>query len=461
MKPRSSLATTSLALLSHLAVVSAQLHIVHPDGMFMESEGWIYGSTATFGNPLFNERVKGEVLYGKSQDNHCSKHYDLPHMENAAYETFSQARLVVVDRGDCTFVTKVRIAQDVHHAAGVIIIDKKGSTATPKEIQEIVMADDGNGHFVDIPCILISRSEGDDLLKGLEGQRIFAELAWDVPQSEVVRVDYWMSTGDMRQMKFAKDLKSTVADKLMFQMQWVPHYNVFELQVVEHMCYRNNRRHCAPQPKEGDDSVNGEDVAEEDLRQLCIWSVTAEHGNDHGALYSKAWWDYIEHFVDRCPVVEDHTKVVEEYRFGKTCSENLINRLGIPLDLVQACMLDKEEEFLTREAEHFSWSAVGLRVNGVRYRGAMRADEVGKVICRGFSDPPPQECNEILYGPTYSIPQAVEDVMPVLLGAFIVFVCVALQRRYKLTKSEVRDEVMLEVQSQMAEYARLTTPRGR
>lgn len=60
----------------------------------------------------------------------------------------------MVDRGGCSFVTKVR---NIAHSGGkaAIIVDNK-----PENISEITLSDDGTGAGIRIPAVLISKGEG-------------------------------------------------------------------------------------------------------------------------------------------------------------------------------------------------------------------------------------------------------------------------------------------------------------
>ena len=60
--------------------------------------------------------------------------------------------IVLVDRGDCSFVQKVRHAQDIG-ASAVIIADN----VDQEDVDHIVMSDDGTGGNLYIPSVLISK----------------------------------------------------------------------------------------------------------------------------------------------------------------------------------------------------------------------------------------------------------------------------------------------------------------
>ena len=62
--------------------------------------------------------------------------------------------IVIVERGHCSFVTKVR---NIEHAGGrlALIIDEK-----EENIENVIMVDDGNGNGIRIPSMLIGKKDG-------------------------------------------------------------------------------------------------------------------------------------------------------------------------------------------------------------------------------------------------------------------------------------------------------------
>jgi hypothetical protein len=71
--------------------------------------------------------------------------------------------IFLVDRGHCSFVTKVRNIQNNGGSLAVIIDDK-----VDEEIKKVIMSDDGTGAGITIPAMLISKKDGDILKKFLK-----------------------------------------------------------------------------------------------------------------------------------------------------------------------------------------------------------------------------------------------------------------------------------------------------
>ncbi|MFQ5856383.1 MAG: S8 family serine peptidase [Anaerolineae bacterium] len=86
-------------------------------------------------------------------------------------------KIALVDRGDCTFVTKVRNAQ----TAGAVAVIVVNNVAGPP----IGMADDGSGSDITIPTVMISQSDG-DLIKGeLPGVSVTLSMNIEISRPEL------------------------------------------------------------------------------------------------------------------------------------------------------------------------------------------------------------------------------------------------------------------------------------
>lgn len=459
------------AALSALWGVEAQIRVVAPEHLAQQfrrgdgSQGAIYGATATFGAPYYGERVLGRLLYGESLHgkDHCEPDdYSLAPPPGSATSEHAQGaelvNVVLVRRGQCTFVTKVRVAEgkDAH---AVIVVDKESSTKTPEEIQHVVVADDGWGDSIKIPSVLISRDEGQKLIDAAREGTVVVELAWDIPHAEVVLADFWMSSGSRESLEFLERFKSC-AETLRYHLQFEPHYHIFSLPEgagLAHLCADGwKAKHCAPDP-DGPGPITGADVANEDLRQLCIWRTTriADEQNFQGATYSQLFWEYVVRLGADCPV----DAADADYRFGDKCSARAMEKVGIDVAQIHRCERENADKYLDEQIKNVAWSPQALRLNGWRYSGPLDPEAVLKAICSGYASPP-QECRDLLGGSGIATLVAGALTLPLLawsvLGLALLLAAVFVFYRRHVTKSVrkvLREEVMLEVQSQMAEYA--------
>jgi len=326
---------------------------------------------------------------------------------------------------------------------------------------------------------LISRTEGEKLIAAVTRSQVIIELAWDVPTNHVVVTDLWMSSGSRESMKFLKDF-SPKRKALNDAVKFVPHYHVFGMtssvavpaQDYNDLCSASDAQYCAEDP-DGSGPVTGKMVLDEDVRQLCIHELTKVKHDPNEDLkrkgvvtveYAAKFWDYVEKLMDRCPV--DGDKEPAE-RFGRECSEALMRDVGIDADKVRNCVMSTKEDKLRQERQNVAWSPRALRINGWRYSGTMDADLVTRAICAGFIRQP-DACAQLVepVNPFKNMPHDPPQPEGISFSfLFIVLLIIAtcsggvlVLYKHTLTKSihtALREEVMLEVQSQMDTYKQL------
>jgi len=470
-------------LLAALPVGHCQIKVITPPELlskFHSSRGRIAGSTATFGAPFYGDVVMGRLVYGLSKHNdvYCSQEdYDVPspetfQTEGSSYRKVKLLNIIMVRRGKCSFTTKVKVAQD-KGAHAVIIVDREDSPLTAESLANIIVADDGYGSSVYIPSVLISKEDGQQLISAAQSTEVVIELAWNLPTDHVVTMDMWMSSGSSQSMQFLKDFapkRRTLNEVMIFN----PHYAVFSMDtndpaVYSGVCLENagsKGEFCAEDP-DGAGDVTGKEVLEEDVRQLCIHEATKvarssmEVSRSGLAVeYAEKYWDYMEKYPERCPVDGTGSK-----KFGEECSIEVMKEVRIDADEIVQCAMTSKVEKLRQQLKDTAWSDQAIRVNGWRFKGIVTADLVVRAICSGFIHQP-AECSKLVEKRDVFVPYVVPVSGGVSFGELLAwllatvalgFVCMLMYKRYlkKEMRSTLREEVMLEVQAQMGEYAQL------
>jgi len=373
--------------------------------------------------------------------------------------------IILVRRGECTFAQKVRVAA-AKGAHAVVVVDKEKSDLTSEEIQKIVMASDGLGDDIRIPSILVSKDDGKKLIEAVQAGHVMAELAWDIPRGEVVIADFWMSSGSRESTEFLTRFKES-AELLQYHLQFIPHYHLFSLpegkdttslclQKIDSCpeCQVAHEEFCAPEPEQVG-PITGADVVNEDLRQVCIWQTTSRKQQENGASYSQAFWDYVVKYGETCA----------GRSFGYDCSLKVMSGLGISVPEVEGCIKKNYRTILADHLVSVAWSAQALRLNGWRYSGPLDPETVLKALCSGYASPL-RECIELLDGYTevYYTPGITFStvIVTIVIVGLTLVVAVDLYRRHvtRSVRKVLREEVMLEVQTQMADYIELEDNGG-
>jgi hypothetical protein len=429
-----------------------------------------------FGAPFYGDRILGRLVYGASKGhNHCNEtDYAVPDMdilqskEGPAHDQVRLINIIMVRRGECSFVTKVKVAS-AKGAHAVIIVDREDSPLKSHDLQNIIVADDGYGKKISIPSVLISHFDGDKLIDACKAGEVVIELAWVIPTGVTVTMDLWMSSGSRESHMFLKDFWDN-RKKLNEVVKFLPHYHIFsstpENGGYNDLCTDETAKYCAEDP-DGSGDITGRDVVEEDVRQLCIHEKTRVRRYRHdkktaeAVYYAEKWWDYVTQLFQECPI-DGETK---DTRFGEKCSYALMERLDIDTKQIRHCFDTTKDAKLESERINKAWSPRALRVNGWRYKGILDAELVTRAVCSGFVKKP-TECSEILKPRDPTVKYLTRDVGGISFSTLVVaFICLAafigcvmfLYRKFLNTSlhARIREEVMLEVTTKMEEYRQL------
>lgn len=333
--------------------------------------------------------------------------------------------ILMVDRGACRFITKVRNAQRAG-AAAVLIADDRcvcdhdacthgnthGCEASPPSI-----VDDGSGGDISIPSFMLYKEDADAVKQVLqENQPVVISMGFAVPAPDArVEYDLWsLPTSDkflQQQQQNADDnfwlSLRTLAVAMGKHAQFTPHFAIIDGSsqgcrgiAPDSSRSRNNNnnnnpcftmctnygRYCAYDPdNDFQVGVSGADIVTESLRRICIWK---RYGEDDGI--GAKWWDYVHYFSTMC------YKDGNLARFNdKTCILDALRKASIEPSTIESCMNDSGgvqndapnvllEESITTQRESSNVMLPSVWVNQVPVRGALSLKEILSAICAGF-----------------------------------------------------------------------------
>mmetsp|Transcript_69255 Transcript_69255/g.150730 ORF Transcript_69255/g.150730 Transcript_69255/m.150730 type:complete len:495 (-) Transcript_69255:61-1545(-) len=386
-----------------------------------------------------------------------------------------RAAIALVHRGECSFASTAAAAE-LWGADFAVVVDAESGTRTSNEVRSVLLGEDDGAASASSPsAVLVSRYDGQRLAAASPaGEPAMVELSWLSPDLEVAVLDFWMSSGSAESGKFLETFRGSAA-ALKSSLQFVPHYEIFSVPndpsgSHEDICNDLNWKYCAapPDSDSGDAGlVTGADVVDEDVRQLCLWRVTAtrDEALPTSANYSRGFWDYVSALSSECPVVGPDVA----RRFGEQCSFRLMKELSLPVYRVLGCAASHTMEYLDEQLRNPS-PPQQLLLNGRGFEGTLDAELVVRELCAGFSQPPPA-CAELLPGlqpwrPTKArLSAASMPTAPMLAWLFFfVMLCVVLaffasrRRQTTTVRKAIREEVMSEVLTQMSDYLPVEEP---
>jgi len=381
---------TIIPLMIESRKVTSTLQVHLPKDL--NREGGYEHREALFGVPPYGGSIQ-QIVHYAGDNNLC----DGTLSSTSGSSGYNKPFILLVDRGGCTFVQKVRNGQH-SGAAAVIIADNvcqcKHSDECPAEKgkcekREPIMADDGSGNDITIPSLLIFKQDGDVLKQILASNSpLRIEMAWSVPNpDDHVEYDLWTSPVDVTSIRFKTQWKDA-AIALKSRVSFTPHMYLYDGMAAkcrskegENECYTlctNVGRYCSIDPDNDlDKGISGANVVEESLRRICISKF-----DDEGLFY----WEYIRQFME-CDNGADF--------MSPDCFNPAMKRAGINVANVQKCMEDsgglkvpERNKLLQVELNDVESKGVVVVpvafVNNVPIRGALDFDVVFKAVCAGF-----------------------------------------------------------------------------
>jgi len=405
-----SVATAAIAMLvvgaeAGTSTISSKFQIHLPQTLV--KQGGYDHREALFGVPPYGGSIQQNLYYADSDL--CSPNvntrggFPTRGTDKTGMLPWPSPYILMVDRGGCTFVNKVRNAQR-SGAAGVIIadntclcsaVDSCTSTAgVACETREPIMADDGSGSDISIPSFLIFKQDADPIIAEMKANHVVrVEMSWSLPNPDA-RVEYelWTTPTDTVSREFQRQFKEA-AIALDSHAYFTPHMYIYDGlksgcqdSKGENQCYNlctNNGRYCATDPDNDlDKGISGADVVKESLRRHCIWKL---YGENNGI--GKEWWDYVNEFMFRC----DN----EMFFANDECANDCFSHANIEPGKIDSCMKDSgglegDNTNTILEVQLADKDASGVvilpaaYVNSVPIRGSLEFATIFKAICAGY-----------------------------------------------------------------------------
>lgn len=126
--------------------------------------------------------------------------------------------VILLERGSCSFVTKVRNVEKA--GANVALIgDSKVENS-----EDFIMSDDGSGHSITIPSFFIRHKTAEAFKKFFaDGEEIILKVKIETGHSDgITKVDLWFSTPfdlSMTMLQTLRDFLPRFGDKVKFDLK--------------------------------------------------------------------------------------------------------------------------------------------------------------------------------------------------------------------------------------------------
>lgn len=406
--------------------VSSRLQVQVPKSLFRD-KGYDHRE-ALFGSPPYGGSIAQNVYYTDSDFCDPSAVDKTTGWPTRAIdpatnkpEAWPSPFILMVNRGECSFVQKARNAQHAG-AAGLLIADNlclctdsaclnmTTPDNTPAGFQncqntEPIMADDGSGGDITIPAFLMFKQDAYEIIKEVKDRDspVQVEMSWSLPHPDSkVEYELWSVPSETVSKEFQKKWKD-IALKMGEKAYFTPRQYIYDgiksrcqTSDGKNMCFNlctNQGRYCATDPDNDlEHGITGAEVVEEALRRICVWKHFGEK-DGLGTMY----WDYIGEFLKRCDS--------DDFFSNKDCIKDVYKNSKIEGKRIEQCMEDSgglsentPNSLLDREIDAAMRKGVvvlpTMFINSAPMRGALSTETVFGAVCAGFqSGSEPSICN--------------------------------------------------------------------
>jgi len=379
--------------------ISSKFEILSPADL----TGEVDHQGALFGRNPVGQSIQSHVYY--TTRSLCGETPDTPQSVK------KQGYILLVDRGGCSFVEKVRNAQK-DNATAVLIADNTCLCSfaefcapdQPCEDSEPTMDDDGTGSDVRIPSMLLPKPDADKLRDELmNGTMVELKLSWPVPKATdgVSEYTLWLTPDDVVSHQFLMsfhEAAKALGNKAIFRPRMYVQdgtlkgcriYN--ESDPCPGFC-TNHGRYCESRSYYDFENYEnkGTKMVVESLRRACIWEVYGKDG------IGEEWWTYVQNWILKC----------NSARYSTSCAEKLFTDASIDGNKIEQCMLEtgnfREDTtntlldlFLDEAEDDDVTFASTWFVNGAVMRGSLTYGSVLEAICTTYEeDDTPDICSQ-------------------------------------------------------------------
>ncbi|CAD8147107.1 unnamed protein product [Paramecium octaurelia] len=377
-------------ILISVELTLGKLVVIGPQELKQELDqrsGDIKYTIANFGNIPWGRRLSGTLEIADPLDA-CTE-----------INQTVKSHFVLIKRGDCSFVKKVRHAQNAGYQLAIVENNKDEINGT------VTMFDDGTGYGLQIPSIFISKSDGELLTKYLrmpktnfETEQIQLLIKFDVRQRDNVTTLFALNITSEETYKFLREYQpyyQKLKDEKVSYIILYPLYQIIKTpdKPIEYQNCISYGKYCARDP-DGSGIATGRMVVEEALRQLCIF----QQGFDK-------WLAYMISFRDNCTSAQQY----------ESCSPGIQEEVGINYQKVEKCIRDQSEShsfLIKNETNYYKhhnllenqltlWNTAGVQylpgiiINQQDYQGQVTGANVFLDICYSFLIPPASCANYI------------------------------------------------------------------
>jgi hypothetical protein len=427
----------------------------------------IPASLGNFGNPPYGTSLVGTLFRPSSvsEQDGCSVLTPIPF--NQDDPDHNSSPILLLDRGTCAFVIKVRHAEDIG-ARLVLIVNNQDTN-----IDSIIMTDNGLGGNLKIPAFLISKEDGQTLKDALENSEyknhINLAVTFDIKKSnEKIKAWVYTSPTSVEGRKLMSELGPYIEKFSIDQLDFNHHFVLWYCPECAAGGYKSDNkdcisggRYCFLDPDEGNDEINGRNVMMEDLRLMCLFNLTTKHS------YTK-YFQYQTRYDKKC---------VGDLLYSEKCSKEIIEDLGVKYQALEKCVrasfegenyIMDDNHVMKLEKDHiienFIPFAPAIVINDQLYKGDLEADAIYKAFCAAYGwGKEPDFCKDSKDKDDKDEKKSGTNTALIIIAVIVlILLIIAILVVYRaIVKKDLNRDMKLQVNTAVAQYFQLAETPSR
>lgn len=265
----------------------------------------------------------GRIHYSETNIDGCNEYNDTDFSNDFLFDEDSDLQpVILVQRGGCTFVKKVRNIEKLGVKLAIIADNKD------EHSEELIMSDDGSGHSISIPSFIIRKQDAKKIIETIQdGINVYVKAELEIVHPDN-RVEYELWYSSILDLEYSRlyDVglyQKALSDNALFTPRIFTYECNYCSEEIKQTSCLSNGLYCPYFPKRdltpAMKGVTELQLLEESLRQKCVYQVLTDE-KDANLNFTK-WFNYALNFLEECNSAD---------KFNKLCAEEVMGDLKIP-----------------------------------------------------------------------------------------------------------------------------------
>ena len=357
------------------------------------------------GKSTYDFYIRGELFLQENTNNFdaCQNFGYFMNKDESLYQP--DFKILLVKRGDCSFIQKARNSQNAGYSM-ILIVNNNDFN-----IKNEIIPYDGLGGDIHIPIAMTSKKDGEKIINFLLNERIkepsvrkkiIVEINFlkNNDSNNINKIDFkfFFSSSELRAYELLNNISQYIyffGEQILFTPIYVIHQNAYYKEgnpIRTDNCISKGK--FCYFPKETTITQDGKQIILEDLRQKCIYDISLKNKNINN------YFNYMKTFYSQCLIKDNIPK------FDDQCSRKALRYLGYSAGDIDKCIsdsfgvphifdthyIDKDNKILKNEyneiLKYRLTSFPAIIINNKLLKGVIKESRIAFKICNLVKNKP-------------------------------------------------------------------------